>query len=401
MQWISIVQAQFQHVSWNALSLFGALLIFGLIGGQGIARISWIPRISGYMFVGFLLGPACLGWVTGEIFEVTHIFADVAIALIVYQLGRYVDLRWLATERWLILTILTTSVISFLLVWLSMEAMGVARGTATLAAILAIGTSPAIVIAVMRDTKAEGHITRRLAAMTALNNVLALLAAYTVLPLLAANSVDSIQQFALHTAYSLGGAFLLAYAAYRLMIPLARWLGRRRQQQFVLVIAIIALTVGITHALHLPVLLTMLAFAILSRNLDHRYDLMDLEFGVVSELFIVLLFVTFGTTMPMPKFSLAVIAAVLIMLIRGLAIGVGIFAFSRPTKLSWRQSCMLTLANLPITESALGLIQLSSVYPQITTELLPVLTGAFLIFEMLGPFATQYALMASGESGRT
>lgn len=401
MQWISIFHAQLQQLSWNALTLFGALLIFGLIGGQVVARISWIPRITGYLLIGFILGPDCLGWVSGDVFEVMHIFADVAIALIVYQLGSYVDLRWIVNEKWMVITVITSSLLGFLLVWQLLEWNGVAHATAVLAAIFAIGTSPAVIIAIMRDTKAQGQITRRLAVMTALNNVIALLAAYALLPFLAAKEIGSISDFVLHTIYSIVGSFLVAFIAYRLMMPLARWLGRRRQQQFVLVIAIMTLTLGTAHALKLPVLLTMLAFAIFCRNLDRRYDLMDLEFGVLSELFIVLLFVTFGATMQWPKAPLLAVSVALLILARSLTIGGSVFAFARPAKLSWRQATLLSMGCLPITESGLGLAQISIIYPHMTADLMPILAATLMVGEILGPFATQFALRRAGESGHT
>lgn len=401
MQWIASLEFQLLHLSWNALSLFGALLICGLIGGQAVAKISWLPRISGYLLAGFALGEEGLNWVAGDVFEIMRAFADVAIALIVYQLGRYVDVRWLVRERWLVLTVLLASALSFLLAWGALEWQGVARETAMLCGIFAIATSPSIVIAVMRDAKAEGHITRRLAAMTALNNVIALLAAYSVLPLLALEEKVPVTALALHAGYSIAGALLLAGFAYCLTLLLARWLGRRRQQQFVLVIAVIALTLGGARLLQLPVLLTMLMFAILSRNLDYRYDLMDLEFGLVSELFIVLLFVTLGATMHIPALPAVAIPAGLLMLTRYIAVGGGALAFARPARLSWSQAALLGVGNLPLTESGLALVQIAAVYPHTTADLLPLLTGALMVSDILGPVATQFALRRSGECGRT
>ena len=399
MQWITVAQAQLHHISWNALSLFGTLLIAGLIGGQCITKISWMPRISGYLLIGFALGPECLNWVSGDIFQVMHIFADIAIAIVVYQLGRYVDWGWLIHERWLLVTTTVSSLLAFFFIWQVLIWSGMASSTAILTATLAIGTSPAIIVAVIRDIKAEGNITRRLAAFTALNNVIALIAAYVALPFSASGEIGSIEEFALHTAYSLGGSFLLAYCGYLFMIPVARWLGHRRQQQFVLVIAVITLTLGIAHTFKLPVLLTMLTFALLSRNLDRRYDLMDVRFDAISEPFIVLLFVTFGAAMQLPKLSAIATAATLLILARCAAIAIGVFGLAKPAKLSWRQSAMLTLGSLPIAESNLGLIQLSDVYPHVTADLLPLLSGAMLAYEILGPIATQFALRASGESG--
>ncbi|HEY8026545.1 MAG TPA: cation:proton antiporter [Burkholderiaceae bacterium] len=399
MHWDFPIPVPAQSITWNALLLFGSLLILGLIGGQLLARVNWIPRISGYLLIGFALGSGGLNWLSGDVAGIMHIFADIAVALMVYQLGRYVDLAWLLRERWLLLNIVSSALLTFGLTWFALEWVGTSRSTAILAGIFAIGTSPAIVMAVMRDLRAEGHITRRLAAMSALNNFIALLAAYALLPALASEKTTPALTLIAHTAYSLGASFLLAYCTYLLMMPLARWLGRQRNQQFVLVIAILTLTLGAAHALHLPVLLTMLAFAILSRNLDHRYDLMELEFGIIGELFIVLMFVSFGASMQVLHWATVAIPVMLMVAARCIAIGTTTFALARPAKLSWKQAAWFSIGSLPLTESGFGLIQISTIYPSTTADFIPLIAGSLFVWEVLGPIATQFALIKSGDAG--
>jgi len=62
---------------------------------------------------------------------------------------------------------------------------------------------------------------------------------------------------------------------------------------------------------------------------------------------------------------------------------------------------LLTLGTLPMTESGLGLMQtISSLYPQTTADVVPLLAGCMIVLELFGPIATQLALIKSGESGR-
>jgi Kef-type K+ transport system membrane component KefB len=386
-----------QPIQWNALLLFGSLLLLGLIGGHIVSKNSWIPRITGYLLVGFILGGGGLQWLSGDVLKVAGIFADIALALMVYQLGRYVDIGWLRFEKWLLATVLTSSVLCFVFVWLGLEWFGIARPQAMLAGVFSIGIAPAVVMVVVRDLRAEGHVTRRLAAMTALNNVVALLAAYALFPIVATEASTPVLQMLASTLYSLFGSLLLAYVTYRIMIPLARLLGRERSRQFVLVIAIITLTIGAAHALRLPLLLTMLAFAILSKNLDLQYDLMELEFGVASELFVVMLFVTIGASIRLSDLTAVGLPVVVLIGARFAGMACGIFAFARLAKLKWRQAGLLTLGTLPLVESGLGLAQLSSLYPQTAASIAPLLAGSLIILELVGPVAMQFALIKSGE----
>ncbi|OWW19864.1 cation:proton antiporter [Noviherbaspirillum denitrificans] len=389
-----------QPLQWNALLLFGSLLLLGLIGGHLVSKNPWIPRITGYLLVGVVVGESGFDWLSGDILKVAHIFADIALALVVYQLGRYVDIGWLRHERWLLATVVTGAALCFAFVWGALEMLGVARPLAILAGVFAIGTAPGVVMVVVRDLGAEGQVTRRLAAMTALNNLVALVSAYIVLPVVATDADLSLQTLLSSTVYSVFGSALLAYLTYRLMMPLARLLGRERSRQFVLVIAIITLTIGAAHALRLPVLLTMLIFAILSKNLDLQYDLMELEFGVASELFIVMLFATIGASIGIADIATIGLSVVVLVAARFAAMACSIFAFARPARLKWRQAGLLTLGTLPMAEASLSLAQISAVYPQTAAAVAPLLAGTLVVLELLGPVAAQFALIKSGESGR-
>ena len=395
--------AFFQTIQWNALLLFGGLLLFGLIAGHVVSKSPWIPRLTGYLIVGFILGEGGLGWLSGDVLKLTNIFADIAVALVVYQLGRYVDIGWLRREKWLLATVMTSSLLCFVLVSGALHWFGSALSVALLGGVLAIATAPAVVFVVLRDLKAEGQVTRRLAAMTALNNFVAIVVAYALMPvILFDNDVPVFKQIG-GVLYSLGGSLLLAYLTYWLMIPLARWLGRSGSSQFVLVISVILLAIGAAHALQLPVMLTMLVFAILSKNLDRQYDLMELEFGIANELFIVMLFVAVGATMRLSDLHLVGFSVLVLIAARFVAMGGGIFMYARAARMNWRQASLLTLGTLPMTEAGVGLMQtMKTLYPNaaVGTELIPLLAGCLIVLELLGPIATQFALIKSGESGR-
>jgi len=401
MQWTLPSFVLAQPIQWNALLLFGSLLLFGLIAGHVVSKSPWVPRITGYLLVGFVLGGGGLNWLSGDVLSVTNIFADIAMALVVYQLGRYVDLGWLRREKWLLATVVVSAILCFSFVSLALLWFGTAQAPALLGGVWAIATAPAVVLVVLRDLKAEGQVTRRLATMTALNNFVAILAAYALLPVIAHESVAPLLKLVENTLYSLIGSLLLAYLTYWLMMPLARWLGRQGSRQFVLVIAVIALAIGVAHALHLPVMLTMLIFAIMSKNLDRQYDLMELEFGVANELFVVMLFVTVGASMRLADLSMVGLSVLILVAARFVAMGCGVFLFARFARMNWKQAGLLTLGTLPMTEAGLGLMQtVSSLYPQTTADVVPLLAGCLIVLELFGPVATQFALIKSGESGR-
>jgi len=107
-------------------------------------------------------------------------------------------------------TVLTSAILCFAMVSAALSWFGASQVVALLGGVLAIATAPAVVLVVLRDLKAEGQVTRRLAAMTALNNFAAILVAYALLPVIAKEAGTPILTLVQYTLYSLGGSFLLA-----------------------------------------------------------------------------------------------------------------------------------------------------------------------------------------------
>ena len=85
------------------LAVFGALLLAGLLGGELVHRLAALPRITGYVLVGVLCGPQALGWVLEPLSAGARSVVDLALGLIVFELGHRLDLNWLARNRWLAL----------------------------------------------------------------------------------------------------------------------------------------------------------------------------------------------------------------------------------------------------------------------------------------------------------
>ncbi|HEX5463387.1 MAG TPA: cation:proton antiporter, partial [Burkholderiales bacterium] len=66
----------------SPLVLFGVLLIAGHIGGELVYRITSLPRITGYVLVGMLLGASGLKLLTPELTSIANVFVDIALGLV-------------------------------------------------------------------------------------------------------------------------------------------------------------------------------------------------------------------------------------------------------------------------------------------------------------------------------
>ena len=79
--------------------LFGALLVLGFAAGEAVRRYAGLPRITGYVLVGVLLGPEATNLLSADALLEARLLVDLSIGLIVFELGFRLDFGWLRRNR--------------------------------------------------------------------------------------------------------------------------------------------------------------------------------------------------------------------------------------------------------------------------------------------------------------
>lgn len=385
--------------AFGALVQFGALLVAGLLGGELVHRLAALPRITGYVLVGVALGPHALGLVQEPLLAGSRVFVDLALGLIMFELGHRFDLDWLRRNRWLALAALGESVGAFFAIYAALLYLDYPALLAACAAAVGTATSPAVVMLVSHELRASGQITERMLLFTAVNCVSAYVALTLMLPFLHLDHAGSLRAALLHPLYLLGGAALLGFAACHAMLTLARWLGKREDRQFVLLVALIVLVVGLARAGGLTVALALLAFGMLARNLDDEHALLPLRFGYASQLLFVVLFVLTGASLDFGAWAVAGTAAAAFIVVRFLGKALSILIFGRLSGVRAGGAGLLSLALLPMSGLAVVMVHdTAALFPLFGAELAAVVLTAVAVLELLGPLATQYALRQAGET---
>ncbi len=107
--------------------LFGVLLVAGMLGGE-IARIARMPRIIGYVVVGFLLAPLTRAMGLGSLLDEARIFVDLALGLVLFDLGRRMDLQWMKRDWTLAAAGFAESLLAFVAVFATLLALRLRAG---------------------------------------------------------------------------------------------------------------------------------------------------------------------------------------------------------------------------------------------------------------------------------
>lgn len=383
----------------NEPLLIGLMLLAGVAGGEIARRLLSLPRITGYVAVGIALGVSGLGWVRPDQVGGGRVLLDVPLGIILFELGRRVDIEWLRRDKWLALTSVTESAATFALIFFALRFFDYDPLFCAIAAAIGISTAPEVVMLVALDLKAEGEITERSLMLTALNGVIAFYTLTVLLPWLHQQHSAPFTSVTLHPLYLLIGSTLLGYVAARLAIALGRWLGKREDRQLTLLLGLVVLTVGGARMLQLSVLITLLSFGILARNLDRKHDLMPVDFGHGIQLMFVLLFVVTGAGLQLQQMIVGWMLAAVYIGARFVGKFSGVMLLSMASGVSWRRAGLLAIALSPMSALAVAMVlETGRLYPEFGSKLAVIVLTAVGALEIVGPLATQFALVRAGEA---
>ena len=93
---------------WLALTLVVAVLISELM----VRHLRW-PRIVGYIGIGILLGPGGLSLIPELPAAEWRLVVDLALGILLFELGNRVNLRWLKANPWIAATSLLEATATF------------------------------------------------------------------------------------------------------------------------------------------------------------------------------------------------------------------------------------------------------------------------------------------------
>ncbi|MBI2379428.1 MAG: cation:proton antiporter [Gammaproteobacteria bacterium] len=382
-------------------AIFGLILLTGLLAGELAKRSRLLPAVSGYILIGLAIGPSGLNLLTAPLLDDARLFIDIALGLILFDLGRHLDIPWLRNDRGLLLMALGENLLSFALVFAALLVVDLEPLSAALIATIAMTTSPAVVMLVASDLRAEGPVTRRTLTLVAVSNILALVIFTALIPWTQRQDVG-IALASWHSLYRLGGSLLIGYLAFLLSLLAARLLGKRESSQFLLFVSMVIIAISAARAFNLSVMLSLMSFGVCARNLDRQRRLMTIEFGYVARLFWILLFVMTGAYFRLDGFTsgaAAIFVVLLVIAVRQLGKTAGVLLWRKPGQLTARQAGLIALAITPIGGVALGMSRtITDFNAGLGGQLSLVAMAVLTVLDLLGPIATHHALRLSGET---
>lgn len=376
------------------------LLIIALLAGEAVRAWLRVTRVLGYVGVGALLGPNALGVVDAQTVQAFRPIVDIAVGLLLFEVGQRVDLGWLRRNPWLFATSVLESALAFGAVYVLLTVLGARPIAAAAIAVFAIATSPAVVMTVIKDLRGQGQVTERTLLLTALNTAYAVLGLTVIYGWLHLERATESSMMILHPLYVAAASIAVAALVAAIALLLLELFGRRPSFQFALVVSIILVTVAVAGALRLSLPLTLLLSGVFMRTFDRKRSFASLEFGEPATLFIVILFTVAGASLELSGWRTALMPALAVIAARFVGKAVPLFLLARPSALPVRKASLVTLALMPMSGLTLLMLgDLTALFPEMANEVVATVLLATTILTFAGPPMTEFAIRRAGESG--
>ncbi|MCC6623988.1 MAG: cation:proton antiporter [Deltaproteobacteria bacterium] len=389
----------------------GYLLLTAFLAGQLFKRIG-LPRLTGYLFAGIIVGPYVLGLVSKGMLANVRIVNGVAISLIALTAGTEMRLAMLRPLLriigWLTLIgVIGTTVLLAVTVWLLQPLLPFMQGLdeiglIAIAAVIGVATvaqSPAVVVALRDEVRADGPMTRVVMAVVVLADlvVISLFALATTIARGALGASADATETAGRLAWEIMGS---AGAGAIVALLLALWLSKVRGGGALFVVGVCFVVAEVGERLHLDPLLVALTAGMLIRNLTEVADRLHHEIEQASLPVYVAFFAVMGATVHLDALTIVGLPAAIIVAVRIAGFWAGNNLAARVSKAPDVVRRWAGIGLMPQAGLALALaILFQRSFPDFGPDAAALVFAVVALNELIGPVLFRYALVRSGEAG--
>ena len=376
---------------WIALTLVCAALL-----GHLVHSLFALPRVLGYGAMGVAL--AALGPGEAGLQGTERLIVDLALAVLLFELGSRVPLGWLRANRVLLLTSLLESALGYGAVFAVLRIFGFTLEV-SLAGAAVLGTSAgALSGRISAELRSAGQVTDRMLVLSALNTLYSVLLLKLLGGSLHISNGDWIRGLS-EPIYTFAGAVVVAALLARAVNSLLRRADLREENPVLMILGLLLLSLTVARMFNLSTLLVPLLGGVLLRNGSERPCIWPRHFGTAGGALVLLMFVVVGATWSWAAMVAGGLVAAALLTARFGAKALVLVSLARFSGIRMRQGAALALCLSPISATVLVLqAELQNGQPAVAAQLAPVVLAALGITILLGPILILLGLRWAKES---
>jgi len=375
------------------------LLALAAAAGHLLQRHTGLPKVVGYSIVGTLAGLAGFSGAAWPLQGVTLFLLELGVAVVLFEAGGRVPLRWFRHNPMVLLQSLLESVLTAIAVYYVLRWLDVRASVAEGVALIAMAASPAVLSRVIMDTRAAGPVTERAMVLSTLSTFYAL-----TLVSARAGTLHREETHLIATLYPvavvLGVSFVVGALLALALRSALRFMSPASENTSILLITLIAAGAALAAHFGGSAPLAALIGGLLLKQLNPRPWAWTRQLGTAASLLTMLMFVLVSVVAAKADWNPAVAGIVAaLVLTRSLCKIAGVSIANWGSGTSWRQAFWTGCAMSPMSSIALLLVSQfvsssMSIGPRIASIALP----AILMMEILGAIIATFAIYRAGES---
>ena len=383
-------------LSYPFFLTIGGILLLGLLV-SGMARHTFLPRVTLLLLFGILIGREGLNLIPREFTDQFEIIATMTLLMVGFLLGGKLTREALSDSTIEVLSIsIAAALVTASTVFIGLLIAGVITPIALILGCIAAATAPAAILDVTEEMGGQGRFSHLLLSVVALDDVWALVLfgfGLTAVSMLNGNGSDS--SYLMHVAHDIGGALVLGCV---LGFPAAYLTGRVKKGQPMLseALGLVFVCGGLALWWEVSYLVAAMVMGAIIANLAKHHDYPFHAIEGIESMFMVIFFVLAGASLELGALNdLGLIGGVYV-LCRvfgkqlGGMVGSSIGGSNKPTR-RW-----IGVALLPQAGVAIGMaLVASNQFPEYRQLLLSVVISSTVLFELVGPVLTGLAIRSA------
>jgi Kef-type K+ transport system membrane component KefB len=377
------------------------VLLLAWFVGERLHEAWQLPRVSSYVAVGLVASLFNLPGLTDAVPGLPFL-ANVALSLILFELGYRIHLRWFRHNPWMLVLGLGESLVTFGVVYAVSGWFALPTDARLVIAALSISASPAGIVRVANELRSAGQVTERVLHLCAINCLLSVLALKLVTGYWYLATSGDLVLAAFGSVHVLATSVAVG-ALLGMGVPFLLRSQRIEERDVTLVFALaVVLLTTMAYGLKLSPLLAALSFGIVAR--ERRVHLTNAQrgFGTAGDLLTIFLFVYIAALLDWSELHAGVWLGLALIAARTASKVLCNVAVARLSGSTERKGLLTGLALTPMSAFAILLLEQSRLHGfELAHQVLAALAFMMLLQELLGPLVTQRALKAAAETHLT
>jgi Kef-type K+ transport system membrane component KefB len=396
----------------GTLLAFGYLLLAAYFSGRLVSRLG-LPRLVGYLLAGVISGPFVLGLVTTQMTMQLRIVNSVATCILGLVAGAELNLKRVRPIMRTLRAAMVFAVIGSMfalaaLLFVMRPLLPMFDGVPVLEALAICGVvgvalvpqSPAIVLAMLSETRSDGKLSQMFLAMVVVADLVVVIT-YSIVAAIGSAVLGSgidVGATALAVGWELIGSIAFGIAIGMLLALFLRTV-KKGAPLFALLVCVVVAEIG--RVIHLDPLIVMLAAGIWLENFS-RADVSELihDFeGAQLPVFLVW-FALAGMRLDLYQLWTLIIPVALIVIVRALWFYFGMRLASSTTQADPVIARYGWIGLIPQAGLSLALVVvIQSAFPAFGPFAAVLMLAVLGVNQLLSPLLLRIALIRSGEAG--